>query len=306
MPRCPENRLDFRSLYDGSLVSIRDYQCYACRGGPAHEEFSERNDIVLMRRGAFCKHSGRHIVTADANQAVFFSKGSTYQISHPTDDGDRGTVLVVAPSLLNDIIREHDPSVDDRSERPFPFVLGPCSNSACWQHFQLVQRLNIAEADPPEPLWVDSIAVQLVSDVLGTAFSRHGFPRKRQRPGTAADHADRAEAVKSWLASRLSDRVTLNDVARGVHVSPFHLARLFREHACISIHRYLNRLRLRAALERLRDSPDDLTALALDVGFSSHSHFSDAFRREFGLSPSTVRKHAIGRTIRELSKNLEA
>jgi AraC-like DNA-binding protein len=90
-----------------------------------------------------------------------------------------------------------------------------------------------------------------------------------------------------------------------VHASPFHLARVFRERAGVPVHRYLTRLRLRAALERLSDGADDLTALALDLGFSSHSHFTDAFRREFGRSPSDVRRDAGPRALREMSKDLE-
>jgi hypothetical protein len=109
--RRTENPLTFRSLYDSPIVSVRDYCCRAGRGGPAAEEHSGGNDIVLMRHGAFCKHFGRRSVTADVNQAVFFSRGSTYRISHPADCGDRGTVFVPSPRVLNDIIREVDPSV---------------------------------------------------------------------------------------------------------------------------------------------------------------------------------------------------
>ncbi len=85
----------------------------------------------------------------------------------------------------------------------------------------------------------------------------------------------------------MSERVTLDDVARAVHVSPFHLARIFQQQTGVPVHRYLTQLRLRASLERL-DS--DLTVVALELGFSSHSHFTDAFRREFGRSPSEMRK----------------
>ena len=70
------------------------------------------------------------------------------------------------------------------------------------------------------------------------------------------------------------------------------------------LHRYLTRLRLRAALERLAGGANDLTALALDLGFSSHSHFADAFRREFGRTPSAVRGDGR-RTLREMGKNLK-
>lgn len=283
--------ISFHPLYESPLVSVRDYVCRAARGGPMCEETSCSNHVVLMRHGVFCKHLGRRSVTADVNQAVFFSRDTAYRVSHPADCGDRGTVFAVAPRVLNDIVRELDPSVDDHPGRPFPFVTGPCEAGLFWRHRALVQRLENAEAAPPEPLWADVTALQLTADVLEAAFTR--WPRayrKRRRDGTEADHAERTEAVKLYLASRLGERVTLDDVARAVHASPFHLARVFQRRTGVPIHRYLTRLRLRAALERLGDGADDLTAVALDFGFSSHSHFSDAFRREFGRTPSAARE----------------
>lgn len=305
MSRYLDNSLSFRLLYDSPLIRVRDYHCRACRGGPATEEHSDSNDIVLLRHGAFAKHFGRRSLTADVNHVVFFSQGSSYRVSHPTDCGDRGTVFVPASNVLHDILRELDPSSDDRPDKAFPFVLGPCEAGVFWRHHELVRRLELAPADSLEPLWADVTALQLIADVLEAAFARHGLPRKRRRNGTEADHADRAEAAKTYLASRLGERLTLDDIARIVHVSPFHLARIFQQQTGMPIHRYLTRLRLRASLERLADGANDLTALALELGFSSHSHFSDTFRREFGCTPSEVRRDSGRRTLREMSKNLK-
>jgi AraC family transcriptional regulator len=305
MGRRADNPITFHALYESQLVSVRDYRCSACRGGPAAEEHSGSNHIVLVRRGTFCKHFGRRSVTADLNQAVFFSQGSTYRVSHPADCGDRGTVFVLPPRVLNDIVRDLDPSVVDHPDRPFPFVTGPCDSGIFWRHRELVRRLESAKPGRLEPLWSEVTALQVIADVLKAGFARHHQPSKR-RPGTDADHADRVEAVKTYLARRLGERVTLDDVARAVHASPFHLARVFQQRTGLPVHRYLTRLRLRASLERLQGGADDLTALALEFGFSSHGHFTDAFRREFGRTPSAVRASASCRTLRELSKNLEA
>ena len=298
--------LTYRPLHESPLVRVRDYTCRACRGGPMPEEQAGENDIVLMRHGAFSKHFGRRCVTADVNQSVFFAKGSTYRVSHPADCGDRGTVFMPSTRVLCDIVRELDPSIDDHPEQVFPFVTGPCETAVFWRHRELVQQLESADTSPLEPMWADVTALQLIADVLEAAFATHGQPRVRRRNGTDADHADRTEAVKAYLASRLSERITLDDAARFVHVSPFHLARIFQQRTGVPIHRYLTRLRLRASLERLADKNDDMTALALDLGFSSHSHFTDAFRREFGCPPSEVRRWAGRRWVREMSKNLEA
>ena len=279
----------FRPLHESPIVSVHDYCCHIARSGPGAEEESGVNNIVLMRHGAFSRHFGRRTVTADVNQAVFFSRDSTYRVSHPADCGDRGTVFTVSPRVLNDIVRELDPSIDDHPDQPFLFVTGPCDSSVFWRHRELVQRLESAESDPLEPLWADVTALQLVADVLDSAFVQRGVARRPKKVGTDADHADRTEAAKSYLASRMNERITLDDVARAVHASPFHLARIFQQQTGVPVHRYLTQLRLRASLERLAEGSNDLTEIALELGFSSHSHFTDAFRREFGHPPSRHR-----------------
>jgi AraC-like DNA-binding protein len=315
MSRPLETLLTFRSLYDSPLVSVRDYSCRAGCGAPGDEEHPDADQIVLLRYGAFRKHFGRRSVTADVNEAVFFSKKSTYRVSHPADCGDRGTVFAVLPRVLKDIVRELDPTIDDHPERPFPFVTGPCAPGVFWRHRELAWRLGAGAGNQtesplatPDPLWIEVTALQIIVDALEAAYKRKGLAAslsKRRREDTDADHADRVEAARTYLASRMSERVTLDDVARAVGASPFHLARLFRQRTNAPIHRYLMCLRLRASLERLADGANDLTALALELGFSSHSHFTDSFRREFGCAPSEMRHGAGRRSLREMSKNLE-
>ena len=289
MPDDRDKEIVFRALYESPIISVQDYCCHIDQTAPGAEEESDANNIVLMRHGAFSRHFGRRTVTADVNQAVFFSRDSTYRVSHPSDCGDRGTVFTVAPRVLNDIVRELDPSIHDHPDQPFRFFTGPCESEVFWRHRELVQRLEAAETNPLEPLWADVTALQLLADVLESAFVQRGVSRKPRREGTDVDHAERAEAAKTYLASNMSERITLDDVARAVHASPFHLARIFQQHTGVPVHRYLTQLRLRASLERLADGASDLTALALELGFSSHSHFTDAFRREFGHAPSDIR-----------------
>lgn len=201
--------------------------------------------------------------------------------------------------------RQFDPSVEDRPDRPFSFVTGPCDTALFCRHRELVRRLEDAPGAPRDSLSIDETALELLADVLAAAFARHGVPRRPHRHGTEADHADRVEAAKAYLAARLAEPVSLKEVARAVHASPFHLARVFRERTGLPIHRYLTRLRLRAALEWLARGSRDLTALALELGFSSHSHFTSAFRAEFGQTPSAIRRHHGPSHLRQMSKNLE-
>ena len=98
--------LQFRTLYDSPMIAVRDYICRHDHREASAEEQSDTNIITLMRHGAFARHFGKAKVTSDVNQASFFTKGSIYRVSHPTGCGDRGTSMVVADSILTDIIRE--------------------------------------------------------------------------------------------------------------------------------------------------------------------------------------------------------
>jgi AraC family transcriptional regulator len=93
-------------------------------------------------------------------------------------------------------------------------------------------------------------------------------------------------------------------VARRAGSSVFHLCRTFRRHTGSTLHGYRNQMRLRTALEQVAAPASDLTDLALDLGYSSHSHFTSAFRKAFGMAPSTFRRKATVQAVRELSSLL--
>jgi AraC family transcriptional regulator len=110
--------------------------------------------------------------------------------------------------------------------------------------------------------------------------------------------------AQSLLQERFRERYRLEDVARELYVSPFHLCRLFKQETGMSMHRYVNRLRLRAALEGLADGVD-LAELALSLGFSCQSHFTSAFRKEFDMPPGEARRLVGKPKLAEMRKGLE-
>src|SRR5262245_27239082 len=200
MPNIQQSPITYLKLYESPLISVFDYRCHAYKSSAGDEEVSENNSIVLLRNGNFAKHFAKRNIFADVNQIVFFSKKSIYRISHPTDHGDRGTYFLVAPRILNDIVREFDPTIDERPDQPFPFVNGPCSTQIFWKHRDIIRHLKL---EPFNELWADQRLLQWIAEVLRSAFEKHGQPKKLQRSSTKLDHAEKAEAAKAFLASHL-------------------------------------------------------------------------------------------------------
>lgn len=80
------------------------------------------------------------------------------------------------------------------------------------------------------------------------------------------------------------------EIAEAVGVSRQHLDRIFRQELGLSINDYLNRLRIRRAQEYLANTTDDITLIAMRVGFNDSAYFSRVFRKLVGQSPSGFRK----------------
>ena len=84
-----------------------------------------------------------------------------------------------------------------------------------------------------------------------------------------------------------------------------YLTQVFQQVEGVPLYRYQLRLRLARALDLLAQY-DDLTSLSLDLGFYSHSHFSTAFAKAYGRSPSTFRQAACAAACAAAVKDLEA
>lgn len=98
------------------------------------------------------------------------------------------------------------------------------------------------------------------------------------------------DAVVAAIDGRLRNGPSLAELGHLVGLSPSHFARKFRQSTGLSLERFVNRRRLRMALGQLRDADLPLAQVALDLGFSSHSHFSRLFSGLTGMTPAKYRR----------------
>ena len=86
------------------------------------------------------------------------------------------------------------------------------------------------------------------------------------------------------------DDLSIEGLARNCAVSPFHMCRVFRQTAGLSIMSYVRGRRLSRAAEAVAGGEHTLLGIALDAGYGSHEAFTRAFSTYFGVLPTTVRK----------------
>jgi AraC family transcriptional regulator len=121
-------------------------------------------------------------------------------------------------------------------------------------------------------------------------------PRRPQLAGPhkegsgARARRELADAAREIIHADPASPHRLREVAAVLGVSPFHLAHTFREETGVSMHKYLLRVRLDLAHARIIAGEASLSRLALELGFSSHSHFTTMFREHFKASPTSIRE----------------
>jgi AraC family transcriptional regulator len=137
-----------------------------------------------------------------------------------------------------------------------------------------------------EPLEAESLALTLVQRSLG--------PRTTHAAGASIGRQRLVDRTKLVLAKDLSRRWSLADIAAEIGVSAVYLTQVFQQVEGLPLYRYQLRLRLARALDLLGQY-DDLSQLSLELGFSSHSHFSAAFQQVYGRSPTEFRQAVLQR-----------
>src|SRR5258707_1260908 len=106
---------------------------------------------------------------------------------------------------------------------------------------------------------------------------------------------DRMERTKELLARDLANPPSLEMLGQEVGCSPFYLSRIFSREVGLTIPQYLRNIRMERAAELLRSGRFNVTEAAIEVGYSSLSHFSKAFCETIGCCPVLypAAKHVI-------------
>ena len=278
----PMPDFEIKGLLDTGIVAVKDVRCSGiCRHRSA-EECAAATHLVFPYRGVYMRHVGSDQSVADANHVLFFNAGEGYQVSHPVTGGDDSLVLALSQPLL----RELAPTALAARGDAFKFRGQSLRIDPRTQALVALLKHSLRNGSI-EPLEAESLALTLVCRSLGPRTTRQtGATHARQRL------VDRAKVL---LAGDLTRRWSLAEIAAEIGGSAVYLTQAFQQVEGVPLYRYHLRLRLARALDLVAEC-EDMSALALDLGFSSHSHFAAAFKQTYGRSPTAFRQSASAKS----------
>jgi AraC family transcriptional regulator len=191
-------------------------------------------------------------------------------------DVDASDWYTLADDVLLDIVARYG---DADPKRPFAVAETPCESRTFIEQRMLFDALERGEAI--DATQVEETMLRLLERIVAQAH-------RRKLEKVRVD-VDAVEHVRARIASDPSSNESLRVLARSAGLSPFQLCRVFRARTGKTITHYRHSMRLHMSLDRLKDRRSDVSAIASDHGYSSHSHFTAVFRKHFGLTPSEFR-----------------
>ena len=258
----------------------------------AHPRFADsgptkRHCFVFPRTAVWIQHEGSRPFVADSTVVPLYNPGLPYQRGKISRDGDRTDWFGVHAVAVREILAAHGSPAADAPHRLFEQDYARATPAIFLAQRRVFEHVV---SSAPDALRVEEWVLTILDGVLSSLGTSRARPE-------ALSHAQRqvAEHLRAHLAVSFDGSDDLTALAGTVGASIFHLCRVFKRHTGQTIHGYRNQLRLRRALDLLRDT-DDILGIAMTLGYSGHSHFTAAFHRVFGMTPSRYR--ALSRSRR--------
>ena len=279
-----------RILRRTPLVAAGEYRCSVenpqfAGGGPEKCPF-----IVFSRSSVRLIPSRGEPMVCTPNTVNLLDVGDSYDRRPVSKEGAICDWIAVAPALLREIAEYVDPASTNRMHI-FNRAVVPLAPKTFLAQRNFFRSLQLGA--PVPQLAIEESAMRLVERVLTetSKFSRASPSFKEDGHKLAsARRREMVEETKCILAREYWAQISVSDLAKRVHCSPSYLSRSFSKLSGFTLHGYQQQLRLRAALQLLSDARFNGAGIALQLGFANHSHFSDVFGAQFGITPTVFAK----------------
>jgi AraC-like DNA-binding protein len=248
-------------------------------------------EICLNLAGEGRIHCDGTDVVYRAGTAGFYCRGKA-PLQAARVAGQRHQFLTVEfpASVLSALLSKHAGSLHPLIRR---VVSGETSLNGASTAAPLSSRQQLLAASLRKPpvmaaarsLWYQSKALELAVEFFFEPAKEEFFCVRQHR---LAD--ERVERVKAILQRNLAEPPSLEAIGREAGCSPFYLSRTFSNRTGMTIPQYLRKIRMERAAQLLKAGTHNVTEAALEVGYNSLSHFSQAFCQTLGTCPAIYAK----------------
>jgi AraC-like DNA-binding protein len=261
-----------RLLFGSPELRVYDVRCSGESHRDSAPEWQSIYGMVFPRAGSFVRTADGEKMVVDVATAYAHEPETEERFAHPSGEADVCTAVEVAEATMIEMLGGSD---------VVPLLPVFTSPEIDRTHRVLLRRAT----DGDDALELAEATIALIGSALETSAPESVGSG---RPSTVTARRRIVDGARQRIAVDPSE-FTLRGLASELAVSPYHLCHVFHQDTGSTLSGYRNRVRVRMALERLAAGERDLAALAADLGFADHAHFTRVVRRETGSPPSHLR-----------------
>lgn len=268
-------------LASGTGWRVSDVVCTSGPRDPCYVEQHSAYSIALVTNGNFQYRTVQGSALMTPGSLLLGNDGACFECGHQHTRGDRCLAFHFSAELFESVAA----SVPGNRR----LTLGAprlTPSQSVLATFAAAQALRDAGGATEE---FGELALR-VAGAVREALNEEAAPSRRSP--TARDERKVAAALRRIEALQ-GARLTLDELAAGAALSPFHFLRIFERVVGVTPGQYMLRMRLHRAAVRLRRSDDTIAVVALDCGFEDLSTFNRQFRRATSLTPGAYRARHV-------------
>ena len=254
-------------LFMSPGVAVMDVWCEPGPNPPSDIEIEPEFGVSIPRSGMYVRRMTDGDFFVDPSVMVLRNRGEEQVTVHPTNSGDRNTDIQFSQDLVEPLLNKGG---------RFRSRFHPNDPAVALRHHQLLVACRSAAGNALE---IEERALRLLAMSAVFESPTEALPRHRRI----------VDETRQLLATRFRDDMDLRTLARAIGMSPFHLSRVFHRAVGRTMHSYRTHLRVQWVIETLSQGAPDLSLVAIEAGFSDHSHMTRVFRSFLDATPSQVR-----------------
>ncbi|WP_306107513.1 helix-turn-helix domain-containing protein [Pseudoalteromonas tunicata] len=269
------NTIELRPGFSVSLLSAKDMgPANTKQVFPGDNEFIHLNSVIAGKFDA--KVGNARILCGCGDYNIGYVSGESFEAYHSDDFCN--LAVMITPGILNELAGEELTGIDPQRSLSFFLQQGSFNSkvAACAERVK-----NLIYEKGQKDLLLYSAVIDYLYWHL-TAIKSHDMTEK-----VSLRERKQLIAARDFLLSDLSSPPTISDVAREVGINQCKLKKGFKALFNKTVYGCFQEERMQKAMTLLREN--NVTETAISLGYSNISHFSVAFRKQFGVLPKEAR-----------------
>ena len=246
--------------------------------------YVKRPIYVFPYNPIWIQHEFKTAFISDPSMINFYNAAQVYERKAVNLKGDSCLWFEPSIELLQELLLDEQISEEHFPANLFSQMNAQCPRDVFLLQLRILENLNINNVDNfvKDELLIDELVIKLNRAVFEIANKSIAD----EKPCINNKKHSLIEDIKQSVLENIEKNMSLKTLAEKHFISPYHLSRLFKKITGVGLCDYRIELRNRMVAINIQADDRDLSDLAFDYGYSSHSHLTANFKASFKCTPS--------------------